>query len=1088
MGEKCKIGWEPWHEVVKLSDDLKKGELSLSQFAADLYDVAMGEGTDLYRDRNKFFAFTYPTYSMRDLAKDVANRLAGKNDKAVRQLELTYGGGKTHTLITLYHLFNDPDGLPDLPAVRDFRATMGMKPPETRVAVLAFDKIDLLIGIKTRSPSGKVRILKNPWSILAYQLGGDDALKVLNDSSSIEERDAYPAEPVLKEVLAMPAKEGKATLILLDEALMYARVKVAQDPAWRDNLINFFQCLTQAATKLPNCALIASLLATDPRKYDQLGKELIHDMSNVFRREKEEGVQPVSREDVAEILRRRFFQPDSISHSSPFRVQVVEALKGINELDETTKKEGATAETRYFSNYPFHPDLTDVFYTKWTSLDGFQKTRGILRTFALALRDASKWDTSPLIDVGIFLSNPSKQGLSEAARELAGVAANEEFEGPRQEWAKIVEGELDKAKAIQAELPGLKHREMEKAVFTTFLHSQPIGRKARSHDIMVMLGTTRPMKLDVRKGLIAWTQTSWFLDEEGGSVKGELPENWRLGTRPNLKHMHDDALGRVVPELVEQKLIDETSKQMRSLGSLSSMGIKVYTMPDRPADVADAGNLQLAILGPRFYSEVGKPNKDAVRFLTETTSEERPRINRNAIILVAPAKDLLQKARDSIRAYLAWEDVKTQLQVKGEGKESRLSTLMAYLNDTKNAVPQIIAQAYCVVITLSEKGEPIAFKVDVSSGSLFDAIRQQKMSRISGSKVSSSALLPDGPYDLWQKGDRSRRVSDIVGMFAQFPHLPKMMGQKEILDTLVEGAKQGEFVLRLTRPDRSQRTFWRETPNEADMKEPSMEVVLLQFAELSTIKSSLVAPGGLPGLWSKDEMSVAEVKEFFDGTKKTKVSLGNYEEVILVPMAAAKVVEAAIHQAVENGAIWLLTGPVSLLAQTVPPGVISDDAHLRAPPEVIRPLDILPTVIPDAWQDGQTTAYTIGLYLSKKQKLTMPWKTVSNVIESAREVRVIEIVSGPWPCDDSQAKSVVLKAIIARQPGESVTKALSGEADLNLSNVQDLAEAMTDIVEKYPDLELKLHLRVELTKVKNKDDVAKVNELLKKVREDLQLR
>src|SRR5260370_36288406 len=85
----------PWHEVVQLRDDLRTGELSLSLFAADLYDVAMGTARPVYRDPSHFFALTYPTFKLRELAKDVVLGLAGKDDKASRQLELTYGGRAT---------------------------------------------------------------------------------------------------------------------------------------------------------------------------------------------------------------------------------------------------------------------------------------------------------------------------------------------------------------------------------------------------------------------------------------------------------------------------------------------------------------------------------------------------------------------------------------------------------------------------------------------------------------------------------------------------------------------------------------------------------------------------------------------------------------------------------------------------------------------------------------------------------------------------------------------------------------------------------------------------------------------------------
>ena len=98
----------------------------MAAFAADLHDVMLQRGKrPIYEDPAKFFALTFPTVNLRQLTKDVVLRLKGKNQKAVRQLELTYGGGKTHTLITLFHLARDPKKLPDSPAVREFKHEVG---------------------------------------------------------------------------------------------------------------------------------------------------------------------------------------------------------------------------------------------------------------------------------------------------------------------------------------------------------------------------------------------------------------------------------------------------------------------------------------------------------------------------------------------------------------------------------------------------------------------------------------------------------------------------------------------------------------------------------------------------------------------------------------------------------------------------------------------------------------------------------------------------------------------------------------------------------------------------------------------------
>jgi predicted AAA+ superfamily ATPase len=150
-----KLPWTPWHEVVRLREDLRSGELPLHMFAADLYEVLMQSGKrPLYEDPEQFFALTFPTYNLRQLVRDVVLRVAGKNDKAVRQLELTYGGGKTHTLITLLHLVTDPPNLPKLPAVAEFVEAIGQRPPKARVAGLCFDKLDVEKGMQVRSPGG----------------------------------------------------------------------------------------------------------------------------------------------------------------------------------------------------------------------------------------------------------------------------------------------------------------------------------------------------------------------------------------------------------------------------------------------------------------------------------------------------------------------------------------------------------------------------------------------------------------------------------------------------------------------------------------------------------------------------------------------------------------------------------------------------------------------------------------------------------------------------------------------------------------------------------------------------------------------
>jgi hypothetical protein len=165
------------------------------------------------------------------------------------------------------------------------------------------------------------------------------------------------------------------------------------------------------------------------------------------------------------------------------------------------------------------------------------------------------------------------------------------------------------------------------------------------------------------------------------------------------------------------------------------------------------------------------------------------------------------KAR--VRDYLAWEQVRTDLKDQekdGNVDVARMQTLAINIDKAKGRIAEAIRQAYCIVVTVSEKDEVQAFKINVIDEQHFNIIKNDSRSRVQDSSITAEALLPDGPYNLWRAGETSRRVKDLSGAFAQLPHLPKMLKAQAILDTLTEGCAQGLFVLRLPRPDGSFRT------------------------------------------------------------------------------------------------------------------------------------------------------------------------------------------------------------------------------------------------------------------------------------------
>lgn len=1087
----------PWHEVVRLKDELRSGELSLAEFAADLHEVTLQRGQrPVYEEPEKFFALTYPTYALRELVKDVAARLAGKSDKAVRQLELTYGGGKTHTLITLYHLFREPEALPDVAAVHEFREQAGGRLPGAHAAALCFDKIDVERGIEgVRSPEGDTRPLRHPWSVLAYQLDGDEGLRSIHGEGRAEERETPPAEPLLVRLLERPQERGLGTLILVDEVLMYAREKAGQDRVWRDRIIDFFQYLSQATTKVDRAAMVASLLATDPAKQRGAeGRRLIGDLFDVFRRQREEGVQPVRRKDVAEVLRRRFFEPESLRNREPWRSQAIGAVRELARLDETTAKAKSREEDRFEKSFPFHPDLTDVFYSRWTQLAGFQRTRGILRTLATALREAEPWDASPLIGASTLLRPAGDPGISEAVRELAGVAASESVEGPGIDWAALLEAELTKAAGIQEELPALAdRREVEQAVVSVFLYSQPVGRKASTPELLRMVGTGGPDGIALRKGLARWRDLSWFLDDEdeGDSVEAGagLPKSWRLGNRPNLRQMHDEACAeRVTERAVEVRLEEAARKQRLLTDGARAAGAVVHVLPASPRDVGDDGSFRYAVLGPAAVSESGKPSALARRYLVETTGADRPRVHRNALVLAVPSRDGLEAARGSVRALLGWEDVQRQLEGRSVDAVRR-ERLNQRLRGAMLRVPEAVRQAYCIVVTVNAEGAEQAFKLPGAAGPLFLEIKGDERTRIRETPVDAEALLPEGPYDLWREGEPSRLVKDLAGAFARYPHLPKMLKPAVVRETVLQGVERGLLAARLPRPDGSRRTWWREPVDAESSHDPALEVLLPGGAELARLVPELLRPGSLPGLWAEDArgVGVAYLKRYFAGGFTVTVQREGYEDLFEAPRCSEDVLHQAVEAAVKEGFIWLRNGPTSAWKEEVPYGALDENAVLQPPPEGLNPQELVEEALPGGWTDGRTSGWALGQALSQKRGEPVPWGLLREGIDNAVVSRWLEVTEGSTTVGAEHAGSLTLGRPKDTPEPEPQPEPRAAQVLLEPDHLQDLAERLPELLSAGAGWGLQFRVGVVLGEDAPEEACEALNDVLKQVSERLKV-
>ena len=388
-----------------------------------------------------------------------------------------------------------------------------------------------------------------------------------------------------------------------------------------------------------------------------------------------------------------------------------------------------------------------------------------------------------------------------------------------------------------------------------------------------------------------------------------------------------------------------------------------------------------------------------------------------------------------------------------------------------------------------------AFKIQVSDAPLFGTIKSDARSRIQETAISPDAVLPGGPYKLWRDDEDSRPMRDLVGAFARFPHLPKMLNRQAIVDTIVRGCEEGYFVARLMRPDKSVQTWWRQAPPADVLDDPQLDLVLPDKAEITSVSSSLLRPGSIDDLWKTPQITVGTTRAFFDGTHVMTVARGGYDEPMPVPRVPTPVVDAAIQAAVKEGAVWFTSGPASLLGEDVPAGLMSADALLQAPPDPISPLELLPGTLADAWRDGKTDALSIAVALSKKVGKALPWTTVREALDAAFRARLLDRAAGgtDWPCDYSRASGVSIampQAGAAPGPAAPPTDTrASAEVSLKPNQLQDFVDVLPDILKATAGSEMSFRLTVEIKGKARPSDktVATINKLLESVAPNLRV-
>jgi predicted AAA+ superfamily ATPase len=629
----------PWREVITPHEDVAAGRYQQAEFAADLAQVLSGKAEAEYQDPVEFFSRTYLTEGMSQLLTSSVERLSGKGGDPVFQLKTAFGGGKTHTMLALYHLLRGRGKLDKLAGVKGILEAAGVgQLPKARIAVFVGTAMDPTRPHLDAGGNGiEVRTL---WGEVAAQLGGKEGYEIVRVA------DKQSVSPMADSLVELFDRFGPA-VVLIDELVAYARNIYGNANLCSgtfDSLMSFVQSLTDAAKRAKRSMLVASLPESDMEVGGPAGQEALASIEHIFGRS-EVVWKPVSAREGFEIVRRRLFD---VVKDDPAKEQACLAFSRLysgGSADFPRQCGESDYLERLRAAYPIHPELFDRLYEDWATLERFQRTRGVLRLMAATIH--ALWmrdDRSLLIQPGsVPLDNTRVK--HELQRYLP--------EGWSAVMDRDVDGEGAEPRRIDQENPRLGVLvAAERVARTIFLGSAPHVSQQRVRgieDVRVRLGVAQPGEsiavFNDALGKLADRLTYLYTDKH----------RYWYDTHPNLRRTAEDRASR----LEEYEILKEIEGRLRKDRDRASFR-GVHWCPDRTgADVPDEQAARLVVLKPEYRHSRNRTDSEAMLVAMQILEYRgnSPRQHRNTLVFVAADSDGMEGLDQEVRRFLAWTSV-----------------------------------------------------------------------------------------------------------------------------------------------------------------------------------------------------------------------------------------------------------------------------------------------------------------------------------------------------------------------------------------------------------------------------------------------
>lgn len=779
-----------WRDVMQPHPDVAEGRYKAAEFAADLAQVSRGEGAYEYRDPVEFFSRTYVTEGMAGLLVQSLQRIAGMGGEPVIQLKTAFGGGKTHSMLALYHMVRSTTSIEYIPNLKPVLERAGLSElPRANVAVLVGTALD---PTRKKNPANLPGYtVSTIWGEMAYQLVVSAGKPELY-AKYIREADRKGVSPG-SENLKNLFNECGPCLILMDELVAYAKKIYGVDglPSGSyDNFVTFIQEITEAARASENSIVVASIPESDIEIGGEAGKTVLETIEHTFGR-MESIWKPVAANEGFEVVRRRLFLECKNPEARETVCDAFSAMYQENTSDFPLEAKEVEYRDRMISCYPIHPEVFDRLYGDWATLERFQRTRGVLRLMAAVIHEL--WmanDAGAMIMPGsITLDMPNVR--DELVRHLPDT------------WNAIIDREVDGKDSIPFQKDRANIRYGQKLAArrisrTIMLGSAPSTSALRDQGIRgletsrILLGVTQPGEsiADFKDALTTLHGAlSYLYNNPNGN-------RFWYDTKPTLRKTAEDRASQISSTDVEIE-IENRLKKVRKEAPFAG----IHVCPVSSNDVPDDQAVRLVVLRARDTYKRNSAKSNAMTVVEDILSNRgtSPRIFRNMLAFVAPDYDKLGALQQEVKRFMAWTSImsdKDDLNLDG----NQVRETQNNLNRSNDTVELRLKETYCWLlvpfIDQYEDMKTIQWEISDIGGGADTIVTKASRKMIQGEQIITKwapALLQMSLDDLLWRDTNDIQVKKLWEYLSTYCYLPRLSSYSVLEEAICAGVASEEY-------------------------------------------------------------------------------------------------------------------------------------------------------------------------------------------------------------------------------------------------------------------------------------------------------